>query len=405
MSGPFEAVKVSDHVYWVGAIDWGIRDFHGYSTTRGSTYNAYLVVGDDITLIDTVKAPFKDELLSRVASVTDPGNIRYIISNHSEMDHSGALPAVIEAVKPEKVFASTLGVKDLTAQLDLGQEVTAVKDAEELELGGIRFTCFETRMIHWPDSMITYVADDKLLFSQDGFGMHLATSERFVDEVVNCPVGEEGAKYYANILLPYNKVILKMLDRVEQLGIDIDLICPDHGPIWRGDDCGWIIGLWRKWAEQKPELKAVVVYDTMWGSTEKMARAIGEALEDDGIVTVVMPLKSNDRASVITEVLEAGALVVGSPTINNGIFPSVADVLTYIKGLKPENLIGAAFGSYGWSGEGHKLVNQVLTDMKVELVQEPLSTKFVPDADALVSCRELGSAVAGRLKEMVKSAG
>jgi flavorubredoxin len=403
MSGPFEAVKVSDHVYWVGAIDWGIRDFHGYSTTRGSTYNAYLVVGDDITLIDTVKAPFKDELLSRVASVTDPGNIRYIISNHSEMDHSGSLPAVIEAVKPEKVFASTLGVKDLTAQLDLGQEVTAVKDAEELELGGIHFTCFETRMIHWPDSMITYVADDKLLFSQDGFGMHLATSERFVDEVVNCPVFEEGAKYFANILLPYSSIILKMLDRVEQLGVEIDLICPDHGPIWRGEDCGWIIGLWKKWATQKPELKAVVFFDTMWGSTEKMGRAIGEALEDDGIVTVVMPLKSNDRAGVITEILEAGAIVVGSPTINNSIFPSVADVLTYVKGLKPQNLIGAAFGSYGWSGEGHKLVNQVLTDMKVELVQEPLSTKFVPDADALASCRELGSAVARRLKEVVGS--
>ncbi len=403
MSGPYNAVKVSEHVYWVGAIDWGIRDFHGYSTTRGSTYNAYLVVGDDITLIDTVRAPFKDELLSRVASVTDPENVRYIISNHSEMDHSGALPGVIEAVKPEKVFASTLGVKDLTAQLDLGQEVTAVKDAEELVLGGVHFNFFETKMIHWPDSMITYVSDDNLLFSQDGFGMHLATSERFIDEVINCPVLEEGAKYYANILLPYSNIILKMLDRVDQLGVPIDIICPDHGPIWRGEDCGWIIGLWRQWATQKPTLKAVVVFDTMWGSTEKMGKAISEALEDAGIVTVVMPLKSNDRASVITEILEAGALVVGSPTINNSIFPSVADVLAYVKGLKPQNLVGAAFGSYGWSGEGHKHVNQTLTDMKVELVQEPLSTKFVPDEDALDSCRELGSAVAKRLKEVVGS--
>jgi flavorubredoxin len=403
MGGPFKAVKISDHVYWVGAIDWGIRDFHGYSTTRGSTYNAYLVVADDITLIDTVKAPFKDELLSRVASVTDPGNVRYIISNHSEMDHSGSLPGVIEAIRPEKVFASTLGVKDLTAQLDLGMEVTAVKDAEELVLGGIHFNCFETRMIHWPDSMITYLAEDRLLFSQDGFGMHLATSERFVDEVVNCPVHEEGAKYFANILLPYSNLILKLLDRVGQLGVEIDLICPDHGPIWRGKDCAWIIGLWKKWATQKPELKAVVFFDTMWGSTEKMGRAIGEALEDEGVVTVVMPLKSNDRAGVVTEVLEAGAIVVGSPTLNNGIFPSVADVLAYLKGLKPRNLVGAAFGSYGWSGEGHKLVDQILTDMKVEMVQEPLSFQFVPGEEDLASCRALGSAVAKRLKEVVGS--
>jgi flavorubredoxin len=401
MTGPFEAVKISEHVYWVGAIDWGIRDFHGYSTPRGSTYNAYLVVGDEYILIDTVKAPFKDELLSRVASVTDPGNIRYIISNHSEMDHSGSLPAVIEAVKPEKVFASTLGVKDLTAQMELGHEIIAVKDGEELELGGVHFNFFETKMIHWPDSMITYVADDRLLFSQDGFGMHLATSERFADEVINCPVLEEGAKYYANILLPYSKVILKMLDRVGQLGIDIDLICPDHGPIWRGEDCALIMGLWRKWAEQKPELKAVVVYDTMWGSTEKMARAIGEALEDDGILTVVMPLKSNDRAAVITEVLEAGALIVGTPTINNMLFPTVADILAYMRGLKPQNLIGAAFGSYGWSGEGHKLVSEIMTEMKVELVSEPLSVNFAPGEDELESCRGLGSAVAKKLKEVV----
>ncbi len=403
MGGPYNAVKISDHVYWVGAIDWDIRDFHGYSTPRGSTYNAYLVVGDDITLIDTVKAPFKDELLSRIASVTDPKNIRYIISDHSEMDHTGALPGVIEAIKPEKVFASTLGVKDLTAQMDPGHEITVVKDSEGLELGGLHFTCFETRMIHWPDSMITYLAEDKLLFSQDGFGMHLASSDRFADEIVDCPVFEEGAKYYANILLPYSNIILKLLDRVGKLGVEIDLICPDHGPIWRGDNCARIIEHWKKWATQKPELNAVVVFDTMWGSTEKMGRAIAEALEDEGVPTEVMSLKSNDRAAVVTKVLEAGALLVGSPTINNMLFPSVADVLAYLKGLKPRNLVGAAFGSFGWSGEGNKQVNEILTDMKVELVADPLSVKFVPDDEALASCRDLGSAVAKRLKEVVDS--
>ncbi|MCJ7652873.1 MAG: FprA family A-type flavoprotein, partial [Actinobacteria bacterium] len=233
MSGPFEAVKISDHVFWVGAIDWGIRDFHGYSTFRGSTYNAYLVVADDVILIDTVKAPFKEELLSRVSTVTAPSNIRYIISNHSEMDHSGCLPQVIAEVKPEKVFASPMGVKALEAHFHMGREITAVKDGDSLSLGGIDLSFLETRMLHWPDSMVTYFAEDKLLFSQDGFGMHLAAGERFADEIEESVMIEEGSKYFANILTPYAQLVTKLLERIGGLGIQIETICPDHGPIWR----------------------------------------------------------------------------------------------------------------------------------------------------------------------------
>ena len=402
MSVPFEAVKVSDHVYWVGAIDWGITDFHGYSVRRGSTYNAYLIEADDIILIDTVKAPFKDELLSRVASVTDPGNVRYIISNHSEMDHSGSLPAVIDAVKPEKVFASPMGAKALGAHFHMDQEIIAVKDGEQLDLGGVSLTFLETRMLHWPDSMVTYVADDKLLFSQDGFGMHLATSERFADQIPERKILEEGSKYYANILLPYSNLVTKLLGRVSDLGVEIDILCPDHGPIWRKDP-GKILGLWGEWAAQKPTNKAVIVYDTMWGSTDLMGRAIGEAMQAEGVHVEVMPLKTCDRSAVVTQVLDAGALLVGTPTINNGMFPTVSDVLTYLKGLKPKNLVGAAFGSYGWSGEGAKQVNEILSDMKVEIVQEPLAVNYVPDDEALAGCRALGAAVADRLKEVVGS--
>ena len=404
MAGPFEAVKVSDHVYWVGAIDWGIKDFHGYTTKRGSTYNAYLIMADDVILIDTVKAPFKQELLSRVASVTDPGNIRYIISNHSEMDHSGSLPAVIDTVKPEKVFASTMGVKALGAHFHMDRDIVAVKDGDMLKLGGLSLTFLETRMLHWPDSMVTYVADDKLLFSQDGFGMHLATSERFADEIPERKILEEGSKYYANILLPYSNLVTKLLSRVGDLGVEIDVLCPDHGPIWRQDP-GKIIGLWGEWAAQKPTEKAVIVYDSMWGSTDLMGRAIGEAMQAEGVHVEVMSLKTCDRSEIVTQVLDAGALLVGTPTINNGMFPTVADILTYLKGLKPRNLVGAAFGSYGWSGEGAKQVGEVLSDMKVEVVQEPFAVNYVPDEEALAGCRALGTAVAGRLKEVVKSDG
>jgi flavorubredoxin len=401
MDQDFKAVRVSEHVHWVGAIDWDIRDFHGYSTLRGSTYNAYLITADDPILIDTVKHSHKHELLARVASVIDPGEIRYIISNHSEPDHSSSLMEVIAEVKPERVFASKLGLKDLAGYY--GEDgIEAVADAQTMKLGGVDLTFLETKMIHWPDSMMTYLADDKLLFSQDGFGMHLATSERFADELPEGELYEENVKYFANILLPYKQLIIKLLDRVKSLGIPIEVIAPDHGPIWR-KDLDKTINQYYEWCAQKPTKKAVITFDTMWGSTEMMARAAEEGLESEGIEVIVLPLKSSDRSVVITEVLEAGALLVGSPTLNNNIFPSVADVLTYMRGLKPGNLVGAAFGSYGWSGEGARQVNDFLTDMKVELVQDPLNLSFRPSTEGIEQCRQLGVAVGKRLKELIQS--
>jgi flavorubredoxin len=335
-----------------------------------------------------------------VASVTDPKNIRYIVSNHSEPDHSGSLPSVIEEVAPEKVFCSKLGVKDLDGYYNLG-ELTQVGDSETLKLGGVSFTFLETPMVHWPDSMMTYLADDRLLFSQDGFGMHLATSERFADEISQGILYEENSKYFANILLLYRKMIVKVLDRVKALGVPIDIICPDHGPMWR-HNLEVPFNMYYKWCAQEPRAKAVIVFESMWGSTELMARTIEEGLDKEGVEVVSMSLKSNDRSAVMTEMLEAGALLVGSPTINNNMFPSVADVLTYARGLKPANLVGAAFGSYGWSGEGVKQVNQYLEQMKVEIVREPLNLRFVPDSEGIDSCISLGRAVGRRLKEVVE---
>jgi flavorubredoxin len=402
MKDVYSAIKVTDNVYWVGAIDWTIRDFHGYTTPHGSTYNAYLVMADDITLIDTVKAPFKDEMLSRIKSVVDPSKIKYIISNHSEMDHSGSLLDVIDFIKPEKVFASAVGVKTLKELFHDQHEIIPVKDGETLSLGNMELTFMETRMIHWPDSMFTYLAADELLFSQDAFGMHLASFERFADEIPAATLEYEGATYYANIVLPYSPIVLKALDKVAASGLKIKIIAPDHGPVWR-KDIGRIIELYKQWASQKPTAKAVVVYGTMWHSTEKMAQAISESLAQAGVRVKLFSMNETHRSEVVYEVLDAGALIVGSPTLNNNILPQMADVMTYLKGLKPANLIGAAFGSYGWSGESVKHLEATLKEMKVEIAAESISVKHVPDSDVLEKCHEMGKTIAAELLKKTAS--
>ena len=392
----FKAVKVTDSVYWVGAIDWGLQDFHGYLTGRGTTYNAYLILADKVTLIDTVKRPFKDEMLARVASVVPPRRVDYIVSQHAEMDHTGALPEVMDAIAPERVFASPKGAEALSDHFHLGGPVTPVADGEVLSLGNRSLTFLETPMLHWPDSMVSYLPEEHVLFSQDGFGMHLASSERFDDELPADVLAHEAAKYFANILLPFAPLVTKVLARVADLGIDIRLILPDHGPIWRRDVAG-ILDRWGQWAEQKPTRKAVVVYHTMWGSTACMARAVADGLAAGGATACLMPLGSRHRSDIATALLNAGALLVGSPTMNNQIFPPVADCLTYLKGLRPKNLVGAAFGSYGWSGEAVKRIEAELDAMKIERVAEGVRVKYVPDDTALLACRRLGETVAGKI--------
>ncbi len=394
MKNIFKAIKISDNVYWVGAIDWSIRDFHGYGTSRGTTYNAFLITGDKNILVDTVKAPFKDELLARISSVLEPEKINYIISQHSEMDHSGCLPEVINIVKPEKVFTSKMGTKVLKEHFNLDFELTAVSNGETLELGSSKLTFYETRLLHWPESMITYLHNDKVLFSQDGFGLHLATYERFADELADSIVFYEAAKYYANILLPYSKLILKLLDTLTKLNLDIDILATDHGPLWRGENIGKIIKFYEKWAKQEPTDKAVVLYDTMWGSTELMARAIGEGLAAGGAKVKLMHSRRDHRSDIITELLNAGAFIVGGPTINNMMFPAIQDAMSYVKGLKPQNLVGFTFGSYGWSGESSKQLKQILEDFGVKIVRDEVRIKNVPKAESLQECFDAGKEVA-----------
>jgi len=404
VSDSSSAVKVTDRVYWVGAIDWELRDFHGYSVARGSTYNSYLVLAEKITLIDTVKAPFFDQMLARIASVIDPAKVAYVIANHAEMDHSGALPQVLERLKPERVIASTAGVKTLADHFHLAQAITGVKDGETLSLGNATLSFVAAPMLHWPESMLTYLAEDRLLFSNDAFGMHLASSKRFADEIPEWLLDYEASRYFANILLPYSPLVTKLLDKVAKLGIAIDIIAPSHGPIWRAD-IGRIASRYATWAAGPPTEKAVIVYDTMWHSTELMAHAIAEGVAAGGGTASVMPLKGSHRSDVAQEMLGAGALLVGSPTLNNGMLPAVADVLTYLKGLKPRVGFGAAFGSYGWSGEAPAQMEEVLRAMNLELVQEPLKVRYVPDQAALAQCFALGQRVAERLRSQAAQAG
>jgi len=397
MKDTFKAFEIADDVYWVGAIDWAVRDFHGYLTGRGTTYNCFLLLGEKVTLIDTVKASFADEMLARIASVVEPQRIDYVISNHAEPDHAGALGEVIRAASPEKVFASEMGVMALARNFAL-ESIEKVADGQRLSLGGRDVTFVETPMCHWPESMVCYLHDREILFSQDGFGMHLAGYERFADEVDQALLDEEAAKYYANILLPMSSAVTMTVSRIAEMGIGLKMIAPDHGPIWRSEPMR-IVEKYAAWARQERTAKAVVIYDTMWGSTDRMARAVGEGLASGNVQVRLMPLGGVHRSDIAAELLDAGALLVGAPTLNSQMFPSMADVLTYLQGLRPIGLIGAVFGSFGWSGEGAENVAGVLEAMNVELTDLPLGVNYSGDGGDLQQCHQLGAKVAAALRE------
>jgi flavorubredoxin len=394
--GHMKPVEIAKGIFWVGAVDWNIRDFHGYSTYEGTTYNAYLIMDEKITLIDTVKKEFADTLIDNIAEIVDPRKIDYVISNHTEMDHSGGLARVMHRVGEEKpLYCSQMGHKNLSLHFPQKWNYQPVQNGGELKIGKRTLTFLETRMLHWPDSMFTYAKEDKILFSSDAFGQHYAGLERFDDEIGEA-IMPHARKYFANILLLYSPLILKLVDKVKEMGLALDMICPDHGIMWRKDPLK-IVSAYVEWSLQKPRRKALVIYDTMWHSTEKMAEAIVEALGREGVEAKSMHLRSWHRSDIMTELLDAGAVVVGSPTINNGLFPTVSDFLTYMKGLKPINKVGAAFGSYGWSGEAAKLVAKELEEAKFKLPDPGLRIQYVPDKKGIEACYDLGKKIAAEL--------
>ena len=393
-------VEIKPDVFWVGCVDYDHRDFHGYSTSpEGTTYNAYLIKDEKNTLVDTVSPGCGKTLLCRLAKTLEPEKIDYIICNHMELDHAGSLQEIVERTKPEKIFVSQTGLKFLQGYYPQNNwPLQAVKSGDTLSLGKHTVVFQETRMLHWPDSMVSYLPDLKLLISNDIFGQNIASSCRFVDEYHKQDDYLHRIKeYYYNIVLPYSPIVLRTLPVVEKL--DIDMIAPDHGLIHRGSkDVKFIIDMYRTMAEQKPQQQALVFYDTMWHSTEHMAYAVASGLEDNDVPTRVMSVKSNHHSAIMTELADCGAVVAGSPTHNNTILPLMAAQLTYMKGLKPLNRIGGAFGSYGWSGESPKYLQEALADMKMEMPADPVKCAFRPTKDTLKACHDLGQKIAEALK-------
>lgn len=387
------AVEIKKNIFWVGAVDWNLRDFHGYTTERGSTYNAYLVKAEKTVLFDTVKADYAGSLIRNIREVVDPESIDYIVVNHAEMDHTGAIPDIIDLIKPEKLICTKPCKDALLAHFHRNDwPFEIVKEGDVLDIGGKTIQFFGSAMIHWPESTVSYLKEDKILICNDIFGQHLATSERFDDQVDPGELHYQATKYYANIFLPMSPAIRKFLERLTKQNLRFDMLAPDHGLIWRKD----IAGIWKTysgWAEGITVPKAVIAYDTMWGSTALMAAAIVRGLASDGVSVKSFDLRFSNRSDVMTEVLEARAIILGSSIINGGLLPKMADLLSYMKGLRPANKLGAAFGSYGWSNMPVKLLNGAMEEMKFQPVDEGITTQYVPTEDVLNQCHQLGTKI------------
>ncbi len=389
-------LAIKPDIYWVGAVDYACRNFHGYTRSPlGTTYNAYLVLDEKNTLFDTVKAESLDLMLRRIREVIDPEKIDYIVAHHIELDHSGCLPDLVALCKPEKIFCSPMGLKSMEAHFDItGWPVEVKKTRDTLSLGKRTAHFLEARMLHWPDSMFTYLAEDKLLFSNDAFGQNIACSERFADEIDSDLVEHAMKEYYHNIVQPYAPQVIKVLDQAASLKLDIEMVAPDHGLIFRGkESAASALDMYRRYAAPTWKKRAIITFDTMWHSTDKMACAIGDGLFEAGVPYRILPLKANHHSAVMTALADAGAVIVGSPTHNNGIMPGVAALLTYMEGDRSLGTMGAPFGSFGWSGEAPRIVHEWLEKMGFEMPVEPLTCKFVPKKDTLEQCFTMGKAL------------
>ena len=391
-----DTVEIKPDIYWVGGIDWDIRNFHGYITQRGTTYNAYLIMDKKITLVDTVKHYLFDEMLSRIKEIVDPSKIDYIISNHVEMDHSGSIQKLLEVAPNAKIITSTRGEKGLRRHYKKDWNFKVVKSGDTLNIGERTLHFVEIPMVHWPDSMVTYIPSDKLLLPNDAFGQHIATSERFDDEVDWGILKEEAAKYYANIVMPYGSQVEKALEALS--GLDIEMIAPSHGIIWRSL-IPQILKEYTKWARYETEDKALIVYDSMWGSTEKIAYALREGIEEAGIHVTIRNLKNTHISDVITDVISSKLILLGSPTLNNTMLPTMGGFLTYLKGLRPKNRIGFVFGSYGWGGQAVGEIEKIIKDLPWDMPVESINLSYVPDEKELLDVRKKGKKLGKYVKK------
>lgn len=378
---------ITENVKWTGYIDWDLREFHGYSTPYGTTYNSYLILDEKPTLIDTVKHYGVEEMLARIKETIDPSKIKYIVSNHTEMDHSGSIDKLLELCPEAEIICSPKGEEGLKKHFlsdknNKNWKFRVVNSGDSLNIGKNTLSFFLTPMVHWPDSMVTYLENNKILFSNDAFGQHYASYERYVDEIGLDIILREATKYYANIVMPYGKQVLKSLEALKKL--ELNKICPSHGLLWQDKgDIKKILSNYKKWASYESDERVVVIYDTMWHSTEKMALKLFELIDKQNVPVRLINLKNTHISDVVTEIMLSKVVCVGSPILNNKILPSIGGLLTYLRGLKPRNRSFFTFGSYGWSKIGFKEFEDLLKDSGMEQLLEGRYFQFVPSEDDL----------------------
>ncbi|HZK85160.1 MAG TPA: anaerobic nitric oxide reductase flavorubredoxin [Desulfosporosinus sp.] len=395
--------EINENVKYVGKIDWELKKFHGdeLSTHKGSSYNSYLVRDEKIALIDCVWGPFAKEFVANLKKELDLNTVDYIIANHGEPDHSGALPELMKEIPNTPIYCTANAIKSLKGQYHQDWNFIPVKTGDKLSLGSKEFIFIEARMLHWPDTMFTYLTGDNILFSNDGFGQHLASELMFNDLVNQADLYHEAQKYYANILNPFSKMVENKIKEILSLNLPVDMICPSHGVIWR-DNPLQIVNKYMEWATSYQEDQITIIYDTMWNSTRQMAEKIAAGIRLSDPEVVVKLFNSNsthaDKNDIITEVFKSKAILVGSPTINKGVSFAVAGILEMIKGLAFKNKKAAAFGSYGWSGEGNKLISAELEHSGFELLNEGLKVTWNPDEDSHTKCLEFGQSIGQALK-------
>jgi flavorubredoxin len=401
-----KTVEIKPDIYWVGVIDWAVRDFHGYVTPYGTTYNNYLINDEQVTLVDSVKHDFASTAIANIKSVVDPSKIVNMIVNHIEPDHASAISEIMAVIPQATIYITERGKKGLERYVDTtGWTIKTVKSGDSLNIGKYTLLFLETPMLHWPDSMVTYVKEAKLLISQDAFGQHLATAERFDDEFLGChslfELEDAVKDYYANILMPFGQLIKAKIAEIVKLGLEIDMIAPDHGIIWRGDP-GRIIQMYSDMADSKADLSVAIVYDTMWHSTEMMTVPIMEGIKDEGVKCKVITLRATPMSIAIKEFWKARGTLIGTPTINNVMFPSVAAFLYHVGGLRPKNRLMGAFGSYGWGGGGVKEATETIKKMGLEMVEPGIQIIYKPTAEDKMKCYEFGREFARKVKEYHK---
>lgn len=390
---------ITPNVHWVGKIDWELRKFHGeeYSTHRGTSYNAYLVQDEKIALIETVWRPFAKEFVENLAKEIDLNKIDYVIANHAEMDHSGALPELMSRIPDKPVYCTANGVKSLKGHYHKDWNFQVVKTGDKLSLGKKDLVFIEAPMLHWPDTMMEYLTGDAILFSNDAFGQHIASEHMFNDRVVQSELFEEATKYYANILTPFSPLVTKKINEVIALNLPVNAICPSHGVIWR-DNPLQIAQKYLQWAADYQENQITIIYDTMWDGTRTLAEMIAKGIkqQDDQVTVKLFNISRSDINDVVTEVFKSKMILLGSPTINKGILNAMAALLEMISGLKFKNKKAAAFGCYGWSGEGVKILNEHLVKAGFEVIGDGLKTMWQPGEEALAQAVAFGKEFAGK---------